>query len=36
MKNNVKVNIMGYLDELPEKTYQIVQRAMSETAHNTG
>ena len=27
---------MGYLDELPEKTYKIVQRAMSETAHNTG
>ena len=36
MENNVKVNIMGYLDELPEKTYKIVQRAMSETAHNTG
>ncbi|MDN6760326.1 MAG: polyprenyl diphosphate synthase, partial [Lactobacillus sp.] len=35
MENNVKVNIMGYLDELPEKTYQIVQRAMSETANNT-
>lgn len=36
MENNVKVNIMGYLDELPEKTYRIVQRAMSETANNTG
>lgn len=36
MKNNVKVNIMGYLDELPEKTYNIVQRAMAETANNTG
>ena len=36
MENNVKVNIMGYLDELPEKTYQIVQRAMAETANNTG
>ena len=36
MKNNVKVNIMGYLDELPKKTYDIVQRAMHETANNTG
>lgn len=36
MKNNVKVNIMGYLEELPPKTYDIVQRAMAETAHNTG
>lgn len=36
MENNVKVNIMGYLDELPEKTYNIVQKAMAETANNTG
>lgn len=36
MENNVKVNIMGYLDELPEKTYKIVQKAMAETANNTG
>lgn len=36
MENNVKVNIMGYLDELPAKTYDIVQRAMAETAKNTG
>lgn len=36
MKNNVKVNIMGYLDELPKKTYDVVQRAMAETANNTG
>ena len=36
MKSNVKVNIMGYLDELPKKTYDIVQRAMHETANNTG
>ena len=27
---------MGYLDELPKKTYDIVQRAMHETANNTG
>lgn len=36
MENNVKVNIMGYLDELPPKTYDIVQRSMAETANNTG
>ncbi|RVU71580.1 MULTISPECIES: isoprenyl transferase [Lactobacillus] len=36
MENNVKVNIMGYLDELPAKTYDVVQRAMAETANNTG
>lgn len=36
MANNVKVNIMGYLDELPAKTYNIVQKAMAQTANNTG
>ncbi|WEV70292.1 isoprenyl transferase [Lactobacillus sp. ESL0785] len=36
MANNVKVNIMGYLDQLPKKTYNVVQRAMAETANNTG
>ncbi|CAM3129154.1 undecaprenyl diphosphate synthase [Lactobacillus bombicola] len=36
MENNVKVNIMGYLDELPSKTYDVVQQAMAETANNTG
>lgn len=36
MANNVKVNIMGYLDELPPKTYEVVQRAMAQTADNTG
>lgn len=36
MKNNVKVNIMGYLDELPSKTYEITQKAMKQTANNTG
>ena len=36
MENNVRVNIMGYLDELPRKTYDVVQRAMTETANNTG
>ncbi|GAA3637180.1 isoprenyl transferase [Lactobacillus hamsteri] len=36
MKNNVKVNIMGYLDHLPKDTYDVVQKAMDETANNTG
>lgn len=36
MENNVKVNIMGYLDDLPRKTYEVVQRAMAQTAANTG
>lgn len=36
MKNNVKVNIMGYLDHLPKATYDVVQKAMDETANNTG
>lgn len=36
MENNVKVNIMGYLDKLPKKTYDVVKRAMAETANNTG
>ncbi len=35
-ENNVKVNIMGYLDDLPKKTYDVVQRAMAETRENTG
>lgn len=36
MEHNVKVNIMGFLDKLPRKTYDVVQRAMAETAENTG
>lgn len=36
MDNNVRVNIMGFVDELPEKTYLVTQKAMKETAHNTG
>lgn len=34
--HNVKVNIMGYLDALPESTREVVERAMAETAANTG
>lgn len=36
MENNVRINIMGFLDELPEKTYLVTQKAMAETANNTG
>ena len=36
MKNNVRVNIMGFVDESPEKTYLVTQKAMAETANNTG
>lgn len=36
IENNVQVNIMGFLDELPEKTYLVTQKAMAETANNTG
>ncbi len=36
MENNVRVNIMGFVDELPEKTYLVTQKAMAETANNTG
>ncbi|CCI81033.1 isoprenyl transferase [Lactobacillus hominis] len=35
-ENNVKVNIMGFSDELPEKTYEVTQRAIADTASNTG
>ena len=36
MEHNVKVNIMGYLDALPDATRETVQKAMDETAGNTG
>ena len=36
MENNVRVNIMGYAEELPEKTYQVTQKAMADTANNSG
>lgn len=35
-ERNVKVKIMGYQDKLPAATAEIVQRAMAETANNTG
>lgn len=36
MENNVKVNIMGYQDHLPEKTAKVVKKAMTDTEKNTG
>lgn len=36
MENNVKVNIMGFLDELPEKTLAVTKKAMADTKNNTG
>ena len=36
MKNNVRVNIMGQLDKLPDKTYDVVMRAMRDTSQNSG
>lgn len=35
-ERNVKVKIMGYPDKLPAATEKAVQRAMAETADNTG
>lgn len=36
MAQNVKVQVMGFLDDLPEKTRQVTYRAMEQTANNTG
>lgn len=36
MENNVKVNIMGYDDKLPEKTLSVIKKAMQKTSKNTG
>ncbi|KRL64020.1 isoprenyl transferase [Lactobacillus psittaci] len=36
MANNVKVNIMGYTQELPQATLEVVQKAMDDTKNNTG
>lgn len=34
--NNVRVNIMGFSEDLPEKTYEVTKKAMADTASNTG
>lgn len=36
MAENVKVNVMGFLDQLPEKTLAVTKKAMADTANNTG
>lgn len=36
MEQNVKVNVMGFLAQLPEKTLAVTKKAMAETANNTG
>ena len=36
IENNVRVNIMGYTDELPKKTYQVTKKAVEDTSNNTG
>lgn len=33
---NVRVNVMGYIDQLPVKTQQAVKDAIAKTANNTG
>ncbi|KRN74766.1 di-trans-poly-cis-decaprenylcistransferase [Weissella kandleri] len=34
--NNVRVNVMGYIDQLPGETQKAVQDAVAQTAQNTG
>ena len=34
--NNIKVHAIGWIDQLPEKTKAVVEKAMEETKHNTG
>jgi len=36
MANNVRVNVIGYIDQLPADTRQAVDRAVAQTATNTG
>lgn len=36
IKNNVKVNVMGYIDQLPQTTQQAVYNAIDQTKENTG
>ncbi|MHA8138472.1 isoprenyl transferase [Lactobacillaceae bacterium Scapto_B20] len=36
IENNVKVNVMGYIDQLPEPTKKVVQKAMADTADCDG
>lgn len=36
IKENVKVNVMGFLDELPDYTLKVVKQAQEQTKDNTG
>lgn len=36
IENNIKVNVMGYVDDLPESTREAIFSAMDKTSHNTG
>jgi undecaprenyl diphosphate synthase len=36
VKENVRVNVMGYTDQLPQKTQTAVNNAIADTAHCTG
>lgn len=36
IKENVKVNVIGYIEQLPEHTRKAVENAMTQTSQNTG
>ncbi|MEJ6348533.1 isoprenyl transferase [Holzapfeliella sp. He02] len=36
MAENVRINVMGFLDELPKSTYDVVMKAVEQTKNNTG
>ncbi|QIL51090.1 isoprenyl transferase [Weissella coleopterorum] len=36
IKNNVKVSVMGYIDQLPLETQKAVEQAVEQTKNNTG
>ena len=36
IENNVRVNVMGYMDQLPARTQKAVNDAIAQTAHCTG
>jgi undecaprenyl diphosphate synthase len=36
MENQIKVNIMGFMDRLPQKTLAVVEKAQEQTKNNTG
>lgn len=36
IQNNVKVQVMGYIDQLPAETQKAVQQAIEQTKNNTG